>query len=73
MSLFGLLAAMSFLIAAVWAIWKIDKFTSKLIALTAFVVGFTLWVAFLTNATRMELFGATAAYAAVLVVYVGKG
>ena len=38
-----------------------------------FTVLFTAFVALLTNARRSEVFGATAAYAAVLVVYVSSG
>jgi len=69
----NMLAAMGFLISAVWVLWKIDNFEWKLGALTIFVVAFSLWVAILTSAARTEVFGATAAYAAVLVVFVGRG
>ena len=72
-TIFNMAAAIGFLISAVWVLWKIDNFEWKLGALTIFVVAFAVWVAVLTTATKMEVFGATAAYAAVLVVYVGRG
>jgi hypothetical protein len=67
------LAAMGFLIAAVWVLWKVEDFTNKLRVLTGFVVAFALWFGFLTSATRTGVFAATTAYAAVLVVYVSQG
>lgn len=70
---FNMAAAIGFLIAAMWALWAIDNFAAKLAAMTRFVVGFSLWLGIFTNASKMEVFGGTAAYAAVLVVYVGKG
>ncbi|CAF9908903.1 hypothetical protein IMSHALPRED_007533 [Imshaugia aleurites] len=72
-TLIGLVAAIAFLIAAIWTIWAIHPFVVKLGVLTAYVVLFGVWVNYATTATRSEVFGATAAYAAVLVVYVGKG
>jgi hypothetical protein len=42
-----------------------------MVALFTFL--FATFVALLTNARRSEVFGATAAYAAVLVVYVSAG
>jgi hypothetical protein len=56
----------------VWALWEISYIVNKLAALTGFVILFALWVGILTNGSRMEVFAATAAYAAVLVVYVGR-
>ena len=72
-TLIGLVAAIAFLIAAIWTIWAIHPFVVKLGVLTAYVVLFGVWINYATTATRSEVFGATAAYAAVLVVYVGKG
>lgn len=71
----GLVAAIAFLIAAIWVLWVIPErlFVVKLGVLTAFVILFGIWVNYATTATRSEVFAATAAYAAVLVVYVGKG
>ncbi len=70
---FNMLAAIGFLIAAVWTLWAIKVFVTKLAVTTGFVVAFSLWVGLLTKASKMEVFAATATYAAVLVVYVGKG
>ena len=71
----GLVAAIAFLIAAIWVLWVIPErlFVVKLGVLTAFVILFGIWVNYATTATRSEVFAATAAYAAVLVVYVGRG
>ena len=72
--LIELLAALDFLIAAIWALWGVrNKFyVVKLGVLTAFVAAFGMWISLATSATKSEIFAATAAYAAVLVVYVGK-
>jgi len=40
--------------------------------MTGFIVGFALWVQYLTTLTKKEVFGAVAAYATVLVVFVGS-
>ena len=68
----GLVFAIAFLIVAIWVIYVIKKFVVKLGVLTAFVAVFGVWINYATTATRSEVFAATAAYAAVLVVYVGK-
>lgn len=47
------------------------KLRIALVALFTFL--FAAFVALLTNARRIEVFGSTAAYAAVLVVYVSAG
>jgi hypothetical protein len=85
---FGTLASIVFLVGAMWALWAVDPsppdqalatgtdlntFRKKLGIVTGFVAAFALWVGILTNARRPEIFAAAAAYAAVLVVYVGKG
>lgn len=70
---------MGFLIGAVWVIWRVGiedinpetKFMRKLGVLTAFAGLFGAWIAIFTSARRSEIFGATAAYAAVLIVFVG--
>ena len=67
------------LLAAVWVIWRLGnddvseptKFTRKIAALTCFSGVFAAWVAFFTNAKRAEIFSFTAAYTAVLIVFVG--
>ena len=73
------LAAVGFLMEAVWFIWKIGleetgletKFTRKLAVMTGFTGLFGAWVGVFTVAKRSEIFGATAAYAAVLIVFIG--
>ncbi|KAH7151916.1 hypothetical protein B0J13DRAFT_619521 [Dactylonectria estremocensis] len=79
----GAAIAIGFLIAPMWTLWAIgnaDGDTHKLKQLmvkrlgtiTAFVTWFALWLAFGTSLQRKEVISGTAAYAAVLVVYVGK-
>jgi hypothetical protein len=68
------LVSIGFLIAAMWALWREgDHMVKKLGTVTAFVGGFGLWLAFCTGLAKREVFAATAAYAAVLVVYIGRG
>jgi hypothetical protein len=50
-----------------------ETFKIKLAVVTGFVALFAMWVGLLVGAKRAEIFVATATYAAVLVVYVGKG
>lgn len=55
-----------------WALWREgDNFVHLLGTVTGFVGGFGLWLAFATGLQKRDVFAATAAYAAVLVVYVG--
>jgi uncharacterized membrane protein len=69
----GALVTIAFLISAMWALWKLDQnMVAKLATVTGFVVGFALWLLFLTGVQKKEAFAAIAAYAAVLVVYVDK-
>ena len=71
-----LVIAMILLIGAVWSLWAAEKyyhFTLRLGVLTIWVILFSLWIALATGARRTDVFAATAAYAAVLVVFVGKG
>jgi Family of unknown function (DUF6594) len=76
-----MVAAISILVVAVWVLsvvndYKQDKGVKvskqELGTLTGFVVGFALWVGFMTGLPRREMFGAIAVYAAVLVVFVGS-
>lgn len=73
-TLIELVAAVAFLIAAIWTLWVVPTkfYVVKLGVLTVFVILFGIWVSLATPATKSEIFAATAAYAAVLVVYVGK-
>ncbi len=74
-TLIELVAAVAFLIAAIWLLWRIpgELYVLKLGVLTAFVILFSIWISYATSAQKSEIFAATAAYAAVLVVYIGKG
>jgi hypothetical protein len=62
-------------IGAVWFLWLLqDQHIyewAQLILLTFFVATFGLALTFGTTANRAEVFGATAAYSAVLVVFLG--
>jgi hypothetical protein len=72
--------AIGLLMGAMWLLWRIGleevnvevKFERKLVALTGFTALFGGWIALFTSAKRYEIFGATAAYAAVLIVFVGS-
>ena len=67
----GTLMAIGFLIAAMWVLWREgDHMVAKLASVTAFVAVFATWLVLFK---RKNIFVATAAYAAVLVVYVGRG
>lgn len=60
-------------IAAVWGIEELDSVEKKLGALTWSVLFFSIVVVMLNQAGIMEAITVTAAYAAVLIVLVGKG
>jgi hypothetical protein len=63
--------AVLFLVGAMWALWREgENMVAKLATVTGFVVAFACWVGFFTSAQRKEVITATAAYAAVLVVFV---
>ena len=65
--------AIALLIAEMWVLWRLgDHMVAKLATVTGFVAVFATWVALFTSAQRKEVFTSTAAYAAVLVVYIGK-
>ena len=68
----GALIAIAFLIVAMWIVWVVKSVPGKLGAVTGFVVGFTFWAMFFTNAQRKEVYAAAAAYAAVLVVFAAE-
>ncbi len=69
-TLIGLVAAITYLVAAIWLIWVIPTrlFAVKLGVLTVFLIIFGI-----TTATRSEVLAATATYAAVFIVYAGRG
>ncbi|UPX16435.1 uncharacterized protein EKO05_0006834 [Ascochyta rabiei] len=69
----GTVIAIGFLIAAMWVLWRLkNDMIAKLATVTGFVVGFAGWLGFLTTAQRKDVIAATAAYAAVLVVFVSQ-
>jgi heme A synthase len=70
----GLVFAVMFLVGAMWALWRErDNTVARLAIVTGFVVAFAAWVGFFTSMSRREVIVATAAYAAVLVVFVNSG
>ncbi|KAF2797288.1 hypothetical protein K505DRAFT_372595 [Melanomma pulvis-pyrius CBS 109.77] len=69
----GTVFSIGFLIAAMWVLWRLhDHMIAKLATVTGFVVAFATWLGFLTTAQRKDVIAATAAYAAVLVVFVSQ-
>ncbi|KAF7511280.1 hypothetical protein GJ744_004845 [Endocarpon pusillum] len=64
------LLAASFLFGAIYALYAIQRDRVKLGVIAGFTIAFALCIALVTNARRSEIFGASAAYAAVLVVFV---
>lgn len=69
----NMMLAVALLVVAMWVLWiEGDNMIAKLATVTSFVVGFACWLGFFTSAGRKEMFSATSAYAAVLVVYVGS-
>ncbi|GAB1737253.1 hypothetical protein NU219Hw_g1182t1 [Hortaea werneckii] len=71
-SIFAVTIAAGFLVGGISALDAAQARNARLGTLAAFTVAFAAFVALLTTAKRSEVFAATAAYAAVLVVYVGK-
>lgn len=61
-----------FLVGSIFALYNITNPLSKLLAITGFMCGFAASIGLITNARRVEIFAATAAYAAVLVVFVSN-
>jgi thiol:disulfide interchange protein len=69
----GTVFAIGFLISAMWILWRLkNNMVAKLATVTGFVVAFAAWLGFLTTAQRKDVIAATAAYAAVLVVFVSQ-
>lgn len=72
-TLSGTIIAIGFLIVAMWVLWRLkNDMIAKLGTVTGFVVAFAAWLGFLTTAQRKDVISATAAYAAVLVVFVSQ-
>jgi hypothetical protein len=60
------------LIGAIVGLYIVQKTEWRLIMLSCFTALFAISVGLLTSARRAEIFGSTAAYAAVLVVFVSS-
>ncbi|RYP51147.1 hypothetical protein DL768_003494 [Monosporascus sp. mg162] len=66
----SMLFATVLLVVAIVSLYIVNDPTAKLAMVAAFTVVFALSVALLTNSRRAEIYGAAAAYAAVLVVFI---
>ncbi|ORY13958.1 hypothetical protein BCR34DRAFT_561312 [Clohesyomyces aquaticus] len=64
------IVAVALLVGAIVVLYFVKRNSARLGLIAAFTVLFGLSLRFLTNARRAEIFGASAAYAAVLVVFV---
>lgn len=65
--------AATFLFGAIYNLYYVTQDQVKLGLIAGYTVCFALSVSIVTNARRSEVFGASAAYAAVLVVFVSGG
>ncbi|KIV87752.1 hypothetical protein PV11_03275 [Exophiala sideris] len=76
-TVFVMVFAAVWVIGAIWFLWLVETEQpfewAQLILLSFFIATFGLGLTFGTTATRDQIFGATAAYAAVLVVFIGTG
>jgi hypothetical protein len=68
--LVNVLLAAAFLFGAIYNLHNVDKDQVKLGLIAGYTTAFALCINLITNAKRSEIFGACAAYAAVLVVFV---
>ena len=66
----SMLCAAVLLVVAIVSLYVVNNPTAKLGMVAAYTVLFALSIALLTNAKRAEIYGAAAAYAAVLVVFI---
>ncbi|KAK4991620.1 hypothetical protein LTR50_001628 [Elasticomyces elasticus] len=71
-TIFSLLLVEAWIVGAIVGLyyWRDDH--GRLILLSVLTLGFSLSLAILTTARRQEIFASTAAYAAVLVVFIGS-
>jgi hypothetical protein len=65
--------AAGLLYGAILNFYFVTSDEAKLGLIAAYTIAFALCVGLLTNARRSEIFGACAAYAAVIVVFVSSG
>ena len=70
MGVLNVVLAAAFLFGAVYNLYYVDKDQIKLGLIAGYTIAFALTISLVTNAKRSEIFGACAAYAAVLVVFV---
>ena len=68
--LVNVILAAAFLFGAIYNLYYVDKDQIKLGLIAGYTTAFALCITLVTNAKRSEIFGACAAYAAVLVVFV---
>ena len=66
----SILCAAVLLAVAIVSLYIVNNPTAKLGMVAAYTVLFALSIALLTNARRVEIYGAAAGYAAVLVVFI---
>lgn len=71
-SLLATVGAFGLLFGAIEALYQNDSHSRRIGILAGFVLAFAIVVALFTGAKRTDIFAATAAYAAVLVVYIGE-
>ena len=69
----NVLLAAAFLFGAICNLYYVEDDQIKLGLIAGYTTAFTLCIALVTDATRSAIFGACAAYAAVLVVFVSGG
>ena len=66
----NILLAAAFLFGAIYTLFYVQRNQVKLGLIAGYTVAFAMAIGLVTNAKRAEIFGACAAYAAVLVVFV---
>lgn len=66
----NVLTASALLIGAIISLYIVTESVARLVMITVFTALFATSVVLMTNARRAEVFAATAAYSAVLVVFV---
>ncbi|ENH63690.1 uncharacterized protein FRV6_15665 [Fusarium oxysporum] len=72
-ALFNILLAMVLLVGSISSLYYVKSPPAILGTICGFTILFALSVGLITNAKRAEIFAGSAAYAAVLVVFVGNG
>ena len=72
-AIINVIVAAILLIGAIMSLYCVTSPTARLCIIAVFTIFFAVSIALVTNANRAEVFAATAAYAAVLVVFVSGG